>query len=111
MSNIIIVLFNLKEKRNVSDYEAWAKSTDLPIVRDLASVDSFDVLKSIDLLGSTDKPPYEYVEIIKIKDFELFGKEVSTEIMQSVANQFQAFADNPIFINTMNIESPDQSVS
>ena len=100
----IIVLFNLREGVNRSDYEAWAKNTDLKIVRNLESITGFDVFESLSVLGSDANPPYEYVEILVVDDMNVFGEETSTETMASVAAQFQEFADNPIFMLTKNIE-------
>ena len=42
----LVVLFNLKPEASASEYEHWAKTTDLPIVRELTSVDSFDAFKT-----------------------------------------------------------------
>jgi len=100
MSATIIVLFNLRPETSASDYEAWANSTDLPIVRGLSSVDSFDVFKSQSLLGSDKAPPFEYIEVIQVNDMDVFGGETSTDVMGKVAKEFQNLADNPTFIMT-----------
>ena len=100
----IIVLFNLKTGVSKIAYEAWAKETDMRIVRDLSSIDRFDVFESQGLLGTDTKPPYEYVELLEVNDMDVFGKETGTDTMASVAKQFQEFADNPLFILTKNIE-------
>jgi len=95
----IVVLFNLKTDADVEAYENWAKSTDLPTVNGLSSVDNFEVLK----VGGTfdgSAAPYAYVETINVNDMEAFGAEVSTDTMKKVAGEFQAFADNPIFLIT-----------
>ena len=104
MSTKIVALFNLKPGVSVADYEAWAKTKDIPTVNGLQSVDEFAVFKSTGLLGSDDKPPYAYIETIDVNDMETFGGEVSTETMQKVAGEFQEFADNPMFIITQSIE-------
>jgi hypothetical protein len=39
----LIVLFNLRSDADANAYENWAKTTDLPVVRGLSSVDSFEV--------------------------------------------------------------------
>ena len=78
MSTKIVALFNLKPGVSVEDYEAWAKAKDIPTVNGLTSVDEFAVFKSVGLLGSDDKPPYAYIEIIDVNDMEGFGGEVST---------------------------------
>lgn len=96
----LIVLFNLKNHDETEAYEAWAKATDLPVVRGLKSVDSFEVYRSQGLLGSDAAAPYQYVEVIEIADLETFGNEVATDTMTRVASEFQAFADNPVFMLT-----------
>ena len=100
----LIVLFNLKSEADKQDYEAWAKSTDLPTVRNLKSIADFQVFRSSGLLGSDNAPPYEYVEVIQISDMASFGDEVASDVMQKVAGEFQQFADNPTFIMSENLE-------
>ena len=101
----IIVLFNLKSDVSREAYEDWAKTTDLKIVRGLKSIDSFEVFESQSLLGNDDKPPYQYVEVLQVNDMDVFGAETGTDQMGEVAQQFQSFADNPLFMLTENIES------
>jgi REDY-like protein HapK len=101
----LVVLFNLKSGVTAGDYEAWAKSTDLPIVRGLKSIDGFTVYRSAALLGSDAPPPYAYSEIIHVNDMDQFGTDVGAENMQKVAAEFQTFADNPLFILSHSIES------
>jgi hypothetical protein len=96
----LIVLFRLKAGADVSAYENWARSTDLPIVRKLPSVEGFDLYRTASLLGSPDRPPYDYVEMIGIRDMGAFGADVATDTMRRVAGEFQAFADNPVFMLT-----------
>jgi len=96
----IIVLFNLKPGTDVDAYEAWARSTDLPIVNGLESVDGFHVQRATGMLGTDNPPPYQYVEVILVNDMGKFGDEVGTETMRKVAGEFQAFADAPQFILT-----------
>jgi len=100
----IVVLFNLKSNVSPGDYEAWAKATDLPMVRGLGGVSGFEVFRATGLMGSDAPPPYAYVEVIDISDMEGFRAEVSQEAMQKVAGEFRAMADNPIFILTESIE-------
>lgn len=96
----VIVLFNLKEGVPVTAYEDWAQNTDLPMVNKLPGVDNFEVLRTISLFGSDDAAPYQYIEIIDISDMEKFQTALGDETMQRVAQEFQGFADNPIFIAT-----------
>lgn len=96
----IVVLFNLKDGVSAADYEAWARSTDIPTVNGLTSVDAFSVHRAAGLLIGEGAPPYAYVELIDVNDMQTFGSEVGSETMQKVAQEFQAFADDPIFILT-----------
>tara|TARA_B100000497_G_C7573889_1_gene345728 strand:- start:89 stop:385 length:297 start_codon:yes stop_codon:yes gene_type:complete len=98
-------MFNLKLGVSKSAYESWAKETDMKTVRDLTSIDRFDVFESMGLLGSDVKPPYEYVELLEVNDMDVFGEETGTDTMGAVAKQFQGFADNPTFILMKNIEN------
>ncbi len=94
----IIVLFNLKPDADPQAYEKWARETDLPTVRKLPSVAGFDGLRAMSMLGSSDSPPYKYIEVIKVKDMAAFGNDVGTETMRKVASEFRAFAQAPQFI-------------
>ena len=93
----IIVLFNLKSGVSPEAYESWARSTDLPIVRGLKSIAGFDVYKSKGLLRGGDAP-YQYVEMIMVKDMTAFGTDVADATMQRVAGEFRTYADDPTFI-------------
>ena len=94
----IFVVFNLKPNVDPAEYEAWAKSADIPSVRGLGSIKNFDVYRSIGLMGLDETPPYAYVELIEVGDDAKFGADVSTPQMQEIAAQFQQFADNPQFM-------------
>ncbi|WEK50214.1 MAG: hypothetical protein P0Y66_21635 [Candidatus Kaistia colombiensis] len=96
----IVVLFNLKAGVDTKAYEAWAVSTDIPIVNGLDSIAAFSVHPTTGVLGSEARPPYAYVEIIDVADVDQFGADVTSATMQKIAAEFQAFADNPTFIMT-----------
>jgi REDY-like protein HapK len=94
----ILVLFNLKPGVDVNVYERWARERDLPTVRGLGSVSGFEVMRAQGLLMGEGRPPYQYAELIDVKDMAAFGKDISSEAVQKGAVEFQAFADTPIFI-------------
>lgn len=96
----IIVLFNLKPGVSISDYEAWARTRDIPGVNALASVTSFTVHKATGLFGSDAAAPYQYIEIIDITGMDPFVAEISTPEFQAMAAPFQGYADAPQFILT-----------
>ena len=94
----IVVLFNLKPNVDVNAYEEWAITTDIPVVRGLASIEAFRIHAATGLLGGEGVSPYQYVEVIDVADMDAFGADVASDTMQRVSAQFQSFADNPVFI-------------
>ena len=94
----IIVLFNLQAGADIDAYEQWARSTDIPGVRAMGSVDSFRVFKTAGLFGSVAPAPYQYAELIEITAMDQFLTDISTAQAQQVADEFQTFADNPVFM-------------
>jgi len=105
----LIVLFNLRSNADREAYEAWAAATDLPIVRNLPSVDGFTLHRVSGLFGNDATPPYQYVEIIDINDLDTFGQNVSTATMQKVAGEFREFADQPVFMLTDTIPADGEA--
>jgi hypothetical protein len=94
----IIALFNLKPGKTAADYEAWAKTRDLPTVNALSSIDKFEVFRSEALLGTEDAPPYQYIEIIDVADMDAFGADVASDTMQAIAAEFQGWADTTFIV-------------
>ncbi len=96
----VVVLFNLKPGVDTATYEAWARSQDLPAVNALASVERFEILRAGGLLVGEGTPPYQYVELIRVRDMQGFGQDVASEAVQRVAAEFAHYADAPVFILT-----------
>ncbi len=96
----VLVLFNLKPGVDRAEYEAWARTSDLPVVNGLASVEKFEVLKASGLLIGDGSSPYEYAELIRVPDMDAFVKDLSDPAVQAGAARFQQYADNPLFILT-----------
>ena len=97
----IICLFNLKPDVDVAEYEAWARTRDIPTVNGLASVQSFTVHKATGVFGDeAAKPHFDYIEVIDITGMDAFVADISTEDFQAAAAPFQGFADAPQFILT-----------
>lgn len=100
MTAKILVLFNLKPETSIAEYEAWAKSVDIPTVNGLGSIKKFEVFRTTGLLFSEDKPPYQYFETIDILDMDKFGQEAGSDTMQKIAEAFQGMVDDLVFITT-----------
>ena len=77
-------------------YEYWMPSTDAHFERLIKKR-----IKNggpAEYQDDTREQAYRYVN-----DFDVFGVETSTKIMKKVANAFQTFADEPLFILTEHI--------
>jgi hypothetical protein len=97
----IIVLFNLRSDADPEAYESWAKDRDLPGVRAMSSIDDFNIYRATGLLGSTDAPPFDYVQIIDIGDIEGFWKDIASNASTEIAKEFRAWVDGPpLFLMT-----------
>lgn len=103
MSTRLIALFNLKPGVTPAAYESWARTVDLPTVRQLPSIAGFSVFRTTGLLGSDASPPYAYVEIIDVADMARFGDDIATDTMKAVAAAFAQMAD-VTFLTTEPIE-------
>ncbi len=99
MSTRIVALFNLRPGVTRDAYEDWARTTDIPTVRALASIGGFEVYRGTARLGSEAPSPYDYIEIIDVDDMAGFGGDVAGEAMQAIAATFQSMAD-VVFILT-----------
>ena len=99
----VIVLFNLKKGADPEEYKAWARSRDMVEVNRLPSVDRFRVLRSVGLLGGTDDPPYQYVEVIDLNSMEQFGEDLQSAVVGELASEFRQFAADPVFIHCQDL--------
>lgn len=97
VTKYMIVLFNLRPGQTAADYEQWARANDAPAVRRLPSVKRYELLKTAGLLGP-GIPPYQYVEIVEISDFERLRKDAEGEEIGKIAAIFQSFAQDPVML-------------
>lgn len=96
----IIALFNLKDGASREDYETWARTRDLPTVRSLPSVTSFEVLRSTGLVFGDGKPPFDYIEIFDVIALNDFMKDCGSDAVGKLAAEMGAFTDGAVFIKT-----------
>ncbi|MXW73296.1 MAG: REDY-like protein HapK [Chromatiales bacterium] len=99
----VIVLFNLREDADQTEYEAWALERDLVEVQRLPSVDHFRILRCVGLLGGTGAPPYQYAEVIYLNSMEKFGEDLQSDTVGKLAAEFRQFTDNPLFIHCQDV--------
>jgi len=96
----LIALFSLKPGVDRAEYEAWARSRDLPDVRSLPSVRYFEVLRATGVLFSEDRPPYDYIEVLDVADLPAFLGDCAGEKVGRLAQEMGTFTDDATFITT-----------
>lgn len=94
----LLVLFNLQSGVDIHEYENWARNSDIPTVRGLSSVVSFNVYRAEGMYGSDGKPPYQYAEWLEVIGLEELGTDAQSEAMASIVQVFGTYADSPQFI-------------
>jgi hypothetical protein len=97
-NKFMIVLFNLNEDQNEDDFVKWMKDNDIPVVSKLSSVTEYNLAKTVGMLGAEGEPPYKYMEIIRISDFDKLGEEASAEAVKNVGAQFQQKVKDGIWL-------------
>ncbi len=103
--SLVLVLFNLHPEITPAEYEAWARNTDLPLLRGLNSVRAADLYRTVGLLGTGEAAPYAYVEILDIGNDEQFGDDVMSRELQRAADVFHRFTEGPLFIKLEPVEA------
>lgn len=96
----IIVLFSLKPDADVTAFEEWARTRELPGIRALVSVSEFQLLRATGLFGREGSPPHQYFGLIDVDDMEGFNRDMASEAVRKIDAEFRQFADDAQFILT-----------
>ena len=97
-NRFMIVLFNLANGETEDEFVQWMKENDLPVVSKLSSVVEYNLAKTVGMLGGEGEPPYKYMEIIRVSDFDKLGEEASAEAIQNIGAQFQQKVSDGIWL-------------
>lgn len=88
-NKFMIVLFNLNDDQTEDEFVQWMKDNDIPVVSKLSSVTEYNLAKTVGMLGGEGDPPYQYMEIIRVSDFDKLGEEAADETIQNIGAQFR----------------------
>jgi len=102
-SEILIVLFNLKKGVKAEEYEDFARHIDSPTIKKLNSNKGFTILKGLNLFGTNEPSPYQFIEIMVITSFEELAEDIMQSHVQAMLGKFMEFADDPQLIVTQKI--------
>lgn len=100
---ILIVLFNLKKGVKAEDYEDFARHVDSPTIKKLNSNKAFTILKGLNLFGTNEPSPFQYIEIMAITSFEELAEDIKQSHVQSMLEKFVAFTESPQLIVTQKL--------
>ena len=94
----MIVLFNLKDGQDETEFQTWMKENDIPVVTKLGSVAEYNLGKTVGMMGPEGDPPYSHMEIIRVTDFEQLGKDADTPAVENVASQFREKVKDAVWL-------------
>ena len=97
-NKFMIVLFNLKPDQDEQAFVSWMQKNDIPVVTKLSSVTEYNLARTVGMLGGEGEPPYQYMEIIRISDFDKLGEEAANEAIQKVGAAFQEKISDGIWL-------------
>jgi hypothetical protein len=75
MATRVFFLSRLHAGVDPAEYEQWVRDVDLPVVRAIPSLVSYDVVR-IDGAWRDGEVPYDYIESIEVADPEVYKREL-----------------------------------
>ncbi len=84
MAQRIFVLSTLLPGVEPADYEEWMRTVDVPVTRQIQSIQNHAVTRLTGPLLDDGPIPYHYVEIIDVSDVDQYRKEISDHPEASV---------------------------
>jgi REDY-like protein HapK len=89
----IVVLVKLKEGVSPEDYERWALEDYAPEVRELSTVSDWRNHRVGGLLGSDERPPYDYVVALQVDDLARLGEDMAGDRMRALLSELHGYAE------------------
>ena len=80
----MIVLVRLNEGVSPENYERWVLESYAPAVMETPSVSDWRNHRVTNLLGSGERPPYDYVVTLEVASLGRLGKDMSGDRMQEL---------------------------
>jgi hypothetical protein len=75
MATRVFFLSRLHAGVDPAEYEQWVRDVDLPVVRAIPSLVSYDVVR-LDGAMRGGEVPYDYIEMIEVDDLETYKREL-----------------------------------
>lgn len=93
---MLITGLRLKEGVSAEQYEKYALEVDKPTCEnELPSFESWNVHRVNSLYGSDVKPPYDYIEIVRIADLKQFDVDLQSEVVAELGAQAERLVQAP----------------
>jgi len=88
------IVYNAKDAKNADEYEKYLKEKKVAFVRSLPIIKSYEIYRIDKVLGSEDKPPYQFVAKVEISDIGEFAKAMQTPEMQAFVKEYRAYLES-----------------
>ncbi len=89
----MVVLVRLNGGVSPGDYERWVLESYAPAVVKLPSVSDWRNHRVTNLLGSGERPPYDYVVTLEVADLGRLGEDMSGDRMQELLSELHGYAE------------------
>jgi hypothetical protein len=75
--NVVFFLNKLQNNVTREEYEQWVRSVDYPTASSIASIIDYKVARIEGLLDAGDRPPYDYIERVVIRDLDSYRRDLA----------------------------------
>lgn len=89
----MVVLVRLKEGVEPQDYERWVLEGYAPAVGELSSVSDWRNHRVTGLLGTGERPPYDYVVTLEVADLARLGGDMGDGRMRALLSELHGYAE------------------
>lgn len=99
--NVLVVGLNLKDGVDPEDYERFAREVDKPTCEaKLPSIPEWHVHRAKPLPGSDEKPPFDYVEVVRLTSAEQLAEDIEGEVAAELGEGLMRLVEEPVMIVT-----------
>jgi REDY-like protein HapK len=88
----MVVLVRLNAGVSPEDYERWVLESYAPTVLELPSVSDWRNHRVTNLLGSGERPLYDYVVTLEVTDLGRLGEDMGGDRMQKLLSGLHGYA-------------------
>jgi hypothetical protein len=84
----------LKPGAEAAAYEQWVRNTDYRLAQGIDCIEHYRVHKLTGLVEGEGKPPFDYIEVLKVRDLEAYRKALREDpAIRQIIDEIGQFVD------------------